>query len=172
MMWVYNDHIELWNEGELPENMDVSTLLKKHKSRQRNPKIANVFYRAGLIEIWGRGINKIRTEFEKGGMTMPDFEETEGGLMVSFKRKHPAHQEKGSENATTQVATQATTQVQALISAIGNEEMSVKQLMEALNLKNRHNFLDNYLTPAIEGGLLTPIFPNQPRHPRQKYRRK
>lgn len=48
MMWVYNDHVELWNEGELPENMDVSTLLKRHKSRQRNPKIANVFYRAGL----------------------------------------------------------------------------------------------------------------------------
>lgn len=97
MMWVYNDHVELWNEGELPENMDVFTLLKKHKSRQRNPKIANVFYRAGLIEIWGRGINKIRTEFEKVEMPMPDFEETEGGLMVSFKRKHPAHQDKGSD---------------------------------------------------------------------------
>lgn len=91
MMWVYDDHIELWNEGTLPDSMDVSTLLKKHKSRQRNPKIANVFYRAGLIEIWGRGINKIRTEFERAGMEMPKFEEAEGGLMVSFKRSLQSH---------------------------------------------------------------------------------
>ena len=103
MMWVYNDHVELWNEGELPENMDVSTLLKRHKSRQRNPKIANVFYRAGLIEIWGRGINKIRTEFERAGMDVPEFEETEGGLMVSFKRKYPTNQENGVEITTPQV---------------------------------------------------------------------
>ena len=83
--------------------MDVSTLLKRHKSRQRNPKIANVFYRAGLIEIWGRGINKIRTEFERAGMDVPEFEETEGGLMVSFKRKYPTNQENGVEITTPQV---------------------------------------------------------------------
>ncbi len=31
MMWVYNDHVELWNEGELPENMDVFTLSTSEK---------------------------------------------------------------------------------------------------------------------------------------------
>lgn len=170
MMWVYNDHIELWNEGVLPENMDVSILLKKHKSRQRNPVIANVFYRAGFIEIWGRGINKIRTEFEKAGMTMPEFEETEGGLMVSFMRKNMT--KATAPQATQQVTPQVTPQVDSLIAAIGAETLSVKTLMAKLRLKDRSNFLNNYLNPAIEAGLIEPLFPNQPRHPRQKYRRK
>ncbi len=44
--------------------------------------------------------------------------------------------------------------------------------MVKLNLKDRPNFLINYINPAIENGLIEPIFPDQPRHPRQKYRRK
>jgi len=165
-MWVYNDHIELWNEGTLPENMDVSTLLKKHKSRQRNPIIANVFYRTGFIEIWGRGINKIRTEFERNGMPMPEFEETEGGLLVSFVRKNPTN------TLTPQATPQVTPQVETLISTLGDESLSVKELMVKLELKDRGNFLDSYLNPAMEAGLIEPTYPNQPRHPKQKYRRK
>lgn len=50
--------------------------------------------------------------------------------------------------------------------------MSVKELMKALSLKDRHNFLNSYLNPAIAAELVVPVFPDQPRHPRQKYRRK
>jgi ATP-dependent DNA helicase RecG len=41
--------------------------------------------------------------------------------------------------------------------------------MTAMNLKNRGNFLDNYLNPAVEAGLVVPLHPDQPKHPRQKY---
>lgn len=59
--------------------------------------------------------------------------------------------------------------VRRLIFAIGNEEMSVKSMMEAVGLKNRPNFLDYSLTPAINGGFVRMKFPNSPHHPRQKY---
>ncbi len=59
--------------------------------------------------------------------------------------------------------------VKRLIKTIGTEEKSVKEMMEDVGLKNRPNFLEYSLTPAIKGGLVKLKYPNSPRHPRQKY---
>ena len=59
--------------------------------------------------------------------------------------------------------------IKRLIVAIGTGEMSVKEMMEKVGLKNRPNFLEYSLTPALQNGLVTTKFPNSPRHPRQKY---
>ncbi len=56
-----------------------------------------------------------------------------------------------------------------LLMAIGTQEMSVKQMMEAVALKHRPTFLKNYLIPAINGGYIRMLYPDSPRHPRQKY---
>ena len=42
-------------------------------------------------------------------------------------------------------------------------------MMEAVGLKNRPNFLEYSLTPAITEGFVKMKYPNSPRHPRQKY---
>lgn len=86
-MKVYTDHIELWNEGMLPEGFTLDNLLGKHRSRPRNRKIANVFYLAGFIEAWGRGINKIMEGLSKAGLREAHFEEDCGGLSVTIYRK-------------------------------------------------------------------------------------
>ena len=56
-----------------------------------------------------------------------------------------------------------------LVVAIGTQEMSVKQMMEAIGLKHRPTFLDNYLNPSIANGYVRLLYPDSPRHPRQKY---
>lgn len=56
-----------------------------------------------------------------------------------------------------------------LIAVIGNKELSVKSMMNALELKGRDNFLNLYLKPAISEGYVRLLYPNSPRHPRQKY---
>ena len=56
-----------------------------------------------------------------------------------------------------------------LIIAIGDVEMSVKEMLTALELKERKSFISLYLNPAINGGLVTMKYPDSPRHPRQKY---
>ena len=53
--------------------------------------------------------------------------------------------------------------------AIGEEFLSVKDIMKRLNLKGRDNFLKLYLTPAVNGGIVSLLYPSNPRHPRQKY---
>ena len=59
--------------------------------------------------------------------------------------------------------------VRRLILAIGKEEMSVKGMMEAVGLKNRPNFLDYSLTPAIIEGFVCRKYSDNPHHPRQRY---
>jgi len=59
-------------------------LLKRHKSRPYNPKVANVFYRAGYIEAWGRGIERITLACEDAGKPKPLFETSAGDVSVTF----------------------------------------------------------------------------------------
>ena len=47
--------------------------------------------------------------------------------------------------------------------------MSIKELLQVLNLKDRKNFIENYLAPAIAEGYVRMLYPDSPRHPRQKY---
>ena len=56
-----------------------------------------------------------------------------------------------------------------LVVALGTQEMSVKQMMEAIGLKHRPTFLENYLNPSIANGYVHLLYPDSPRHPRQKY---
>ena len=62
-----------------------------------------------------------------------------------------------------------TDNVKRLIAVIGNKELSVKSMMNALELKGRDNFLNLYLKPAIGDGYVCLLYPNSPHHPRQKY---
>jgi hypothetical protein len=48
--------------------------------------------------------------------------------------------------------------------------MSVLELMTALNLKGRRNFLQHYLYPALEAALMERTQPDAPKSPKQKYR--
>ena len=59
--------------------------------------------------------------------------------------------------------------VKRLVLFVGNEERSVKEMMEAAGLKNRSNFLKYSLMPAITEGLIRMKYPDLPRHPRQRY---
>ena len=82
---VYNDKIIFWNEGELPDNWTVEKLKIKHPSRPFNPDIANTFFRAGLIEAWGRGTIKILNECKKANIPIPVFKYDLSGFIIEFK---------------------------------------------------------------------------------------
>ena len=71
--------------------------------------------------------------------------------------------------ATTQATTQVTTQVETLIIGIGDGYYRRDELMQLLNLGNIRYFSKSYLVPAIQQGYVTMLYPDKPRHPRQKY---
>lgn len=57
----------------------------------------------------------------------------------------------------------------SLIKVISEKQLSVKEMMSGLNLKGRDNFLNLYLMPSIAEGYVRLLYPDKPRHPRQKY---
>ena len=56
-----------------------------------------------------------------------------------------------------------------LVQAVGNHQLSVREMMEAIGLKDRENFMNLYLNPSIVDGYISLLYPQSPRHPRQKY---
>jgi len=109
---VYDDKIVFWNAGGLPENWTLRKLLGKHASHPFNPLIANAFFRAGYIESWGRGIEKMNRECREHDIKPPVYDFGMSGLMLTF-HANPAHLAAGQRTTTpntTQETAQETTQ--------------------------------------------------------------
>ena len=81
---VYENNIIFWNSGQLPENWTLEHLQSKHPSHPFNPDIANTFFRAGLIEAWGRGIEKMRQSCLQRQLPPPVFKYEHAGFWVEF----------------------------------------------------------------------------------------
>ncbi|WP_262710571.1 ATP-binding protein [Dinghuibacter silviterrae] len=81
---VYDDKIEIWNPGPLPEELTIQKLKGRHSSYPRNPHIAEVFFKAGYIEAWGRGTTNMIQECLAAGLPEPILEEDQGGVRVTF----------------------------------------------------------------------------------------
>ncbi len=81
---VYDNHLVIWNNGRLQQGWTVATLRGKHASQPPNPDIANAFFRAGMIESWGLGIEKMRQACLSRGLKAPRLREEAQGLWVEF----------------------------------------------------------------------------------------
>lgn len=73
------------NSCILPDGWTVDSFMQPHRSEPYNPDMANVFYRAGFIENWGQGIQKICDECRELGTELPVYELNGTALRVHFK---------------------------------------------------------------------------------------
>lgn len=81
---IYDDRLEVWSSGTLPFGLRVEDLKHEHLSQQRNPLIAGVLFRHGLVEAWGRGTQKIVELCVAAGHPEPEFVEQAGAVGVRF----------------------------------------------------------------------------------------
>ena len=81
---IEEEQIIISNRCILPDGWTAETLMQPHDSIPYNPDIANVFYRAGYIETWGQGIQKICDECTALGAELPKYEIIGTGLRVYF----------------------------------------------------------------------------------------
>lgn len=81
---IYDDKLLIWNYGTLPEDLTLEDLKKKHTSHPRNPFLADVFFKGGLIESWGRGTLKIISECKAAGLPEPETKVMSGGIAVTI----------------------------------------------------------------------------------------
>jgi ATP-dependent DNA helicase RecG len=83
---IYDDRLEITSTGALPFGLTPEALTRPHASQPWNPLIADVFFRRGIIEQWGRGTLKIIELTEQAGLVTPEFEVRGGEVVVRF---HP-----------------------------------------------------------------------------------
>jgi len=75
--------------------MTFEDLKHKHVSHPRNPILADVFFKGGLIESWGRGTLIIIDECHTAGLPTPEISKMTGGIVVTiykdiYNEKHLA----------------------------------------------------------------------------------
>ena len=146
-MRIYDRSIELWNYGLLPKELTPAALLQKHSSYPRNHNIANVFYKAGFVESWGRGFKKIAEEFERASLPLPTIEENGGGVMAIIQRKtiDEVIAERGGDvgdmseiNVGDMSEIKLSDRQQIIVSIIrSNPTVSAKQMSETLSVTSR-----------------------------------
>ncbi len=84
---IFDDRIEFYNPGKLPEGLDIEKLLSgDYISTIRNKKTAEIFKEANIIEKYGSGIRRIQEGFSAHGLPAPQFEEIGSGFRVTVFR--------------------------------------------------------------------------------------
>jgi ATP-dependent DNA helicase RecG len=81
---VYDSKFSIWNEGSLPEGLSLEALKRQHPSRPRNPIIADVCFKGGYIDSWGRGTIKILEACREANLPEPDMKEQDGGFLITI----------------------------------------------------------------------------------------
>ena len=79
---IFDDKIYIFNNCKFPKELNPKKMYKAHSSYPYNPKIASAFFRAGFIESWGRGFEKIKRECDEGNVPYPTIEVLGDGITI------------------------------------------------------------------------------------------
>ena len=156
---VYEDRLYVANVGSLPEDWTLEKLMNKHTSKPYNPNIAYVFYLAGFIESWGRGVEKICNALKADNLPMPEYTVNSGDIMIKFTgpedriiRVSGRLSEKLSEKLSDKLSQKEQKTLELLIEDPGYTSV---QIAEKLNVSRV--FVTKYLKTVKEKGLIERI---------------
>ena len=163
---VYEDKMYIWNDGEMPSELDsTDKLFMKHSSKPYNPNLAGIFFKSGMIEAWGRGFDKIREACAKYNAPLPEYNMSTSGIMVLCKacdkyldilRDNGHHDQTGYD-------------VVMKILDFCKEARSISEIMEKFGFDSRTSFRRKYLNTLVKEGRLKMTLPDKPKSKNQKY---
>jgi len=128
---IYNNRLVIWNSGTLISPLNVEMLKIKHPSKRRNAIIANIFFRIGYIEAWGRGTILMTEEMKKLHLPEPLIEEFAGGIQISFFNTNKTTS-KTTGKTTGKTTSKTTEKVFDII--VSNPLVTAKEIAELLKL--------------------------------------
>jgi len=117
-----------------------------------------VFRDLDLVEQLGSGIPRILEFYSRDCFTF-----SSNFLRMAFPTAEVTPQDNPS------YAPQVSPQVERLIVVLDGA-MSRQELQDTLGLKDRKNFINNYIDPALKAGAIEYTIPNKPNSKHQKYR--
>ncbi len=138
--------------------------------------VANAFFRAGEIEAWGRGIERLFKACRLGGAPEPNLGFDAGGLWTEFVfddaylRILRGSTSAGGDPVTDLVTDPVTDPVDQVVRQLAAGPLQPAQLMAALGLKHRPTFRANCLRPALLRHWVEMTLPDKPNSRLQQYR--
>lgn len=117
------------------DDWTVERLNQKHPSVPYNPDIASTFFRAGYIESWGRGIEKIKEECVLAGTSYPSFNIDFSGLMVSFEAKIATTVGKTSGKMSGKMSGKTSGKILSIIK--DNAQITIPELAALISISER-----------------------------------
>ena len=179
---VYDDRISFWNPGALPPNWTLDKLMGTHASAPHNPGIANAFFRAGMIEAWGRGIENIVVTCRGAGTAAPVWEVEPDGLRLDFifaqmpdkpSSDDPNQGHEGSAQPESQPESRPESQPESLsakvLRQLANGPKSKSELSFLLGQKRVSGQLNKVIRALMAEGHISFTIPEKPRSRLQKY---
>ena len=154
-MKVFDDRIEIWNEGTLPAGYDsMEALLRSHMSKLRNPLIAGVFFRAGFVETWGRGYEKIHLAMSKAGLEMPAFEYRANSVCVTILREQYAKMEQSGGQRVAKEWPKEWPETKRLLAEALERNPAITIAVLEQELGKGHSIIKKYIKQLQDEGLL------------------
>lgn len=86
---IFDDRVEFMNPGAFPAGTTPEDFIKRPHSAPINPTIAEVFFKSGVMEGWGRGLLNIVTECKVAGLPSPEFETIPDFVSLTIRFKEP-----------------------------------------------------------------------------------
>ena len=154
---------QISSTGDLPFGLTPEMLAKPHASRPWNPLVAQTFYRRGIIEIWGRGTNKIIELTEQAGLPTPEFENYTGEFLIRFRPGKAALKAR-------QMGAGAESTGLKILRLLSEKECSKSEIANILGQNTITGFLNRMMNKLIKDGMITRTLPDKPMSRLQKYR--
>lgn len=86
---IFDDRLEVWSPGLLPEGIAIADLYRTHNSHPRNHRIAHAFFLINYIEKWGTGTLRMAELCREAGLPEPEYNERSGAVVVTFRKAKP-----------------------------------------------------------------------------------
>jgi len=143
---IFDDRIEIWGCGPLPEPLTVEDLKTSHPSIRRNPLIAKCFFKIGYIEDWGTGTERIIKSCLEHGLPEPLFEIKSGSLVVTIKKYKFTQLMKNSLNKRQQ---------KAIDYLLNKDNKMTNMVYRQLNPEIKRDTALNDLKALVDKGILS-----------------
>ena len=150
---MYADKIYIANDCIFPEDWTIDDLMGKHRSRPYNPLIANTFFRAGFIEAWGRGIEKIKDSCKEAGNPMPEYTIKREDIMVMFKSL-VSDTDQGTNQAADQDNQDGDNSVVTRILKVIQKEPTLSQKKIPDVIGEKHSTVKYYMESMKKSGII------------------
>ncbi|WP_462135845.1 Fic family protein [Porphyromonas endodontalis] len=163
-IYQFSNRIEILNAGGLygearPENFPTV-------NDYRNPIIAEAMRGLKYVNMFNRGIQRVKNMLKENGNPEPKFNVSKAtAFEVTVQPSLSLNLVTDGEKVTK------STELMNEVIAFCEEPRSLTEIMAHLGLKHRNNTKSRYIDPLIENGFLEMTIPDKPKSRSQKYKR-